>query len=157
MMVRFPCWFSSVALSTSLIRGAYGHQDQPNDLLLHERNPHRPHKDLVTLLEGKLLVGEESSTSILSGQDDDIVLEHIKRKTVPEVSLEVRLEEVVSILEEVPSMIKLDAPQLGKFVVLILGAENIPENGCRKDGGRAKCTSGELVFISCDKIQDGGA
>ena len=61
----------------------------------------------------------------------------------------------MSTLEEVPSMIKLDAPQLGKFVTFILGAENIPENGCRKDGGRAKGTNGELVFISHDEIQDG--
>ena len=153
--IRFPSSLSSVAISTSLIRGAYDHQDQPNDLLLRGRNPHRPHKDLVTLVEGKVLVGVESLTSILPNQGDDIMMEHIERETLSEVSLEIRLEKVVSTLEEVPSMIKLDAPQLGKFVAFILGAENIPENGCRKDGGRAKGTNGELVFISHDEIQDG--
>ena len=133
-------------------------QDQSDILLLRERNSDRSHKDLITLVEGKALVREENSTSILSGQGDDIVLEHIEREILSEVLLEVQPEEVVSVLEEIPSMVKLDASQLGKFVVLIFGAENIPENCCRKDGrGRAKGTSGELVFISCDKAQDGRA
>jgi hypothetical protein len=43
------------------------------------------------------------------------MVEHIEREALSEVSLEVRLEEVVSPLEEIPSMVKLDAPQLGEL------------------------------------------
>ena len=100
------------------------------------------------------MVGVEKSTSILSGQDDNGMVEHIERETLSEVSLEVRLEEVVSPLEEIPSMEKLDALQLRKVVVLIFGAESIVENGYRKDGSRAK---GEPVVLSRDEIQDGRA
>jgi len=82
------------------------------------------------------------------------MVEHIKRETLSEVPLEVRLEKVVSPLEEVPSMIKLDAPQLRKLVDLIFEAESIAENGCREDGSRAKGTGSELVVLSCDEIQD---
>ena len=123
--------------------------------MLGERNLHRSHKDLVTLVEGKVLVGVESLTGVLSNQCDDIMVEHIERETLSEVSLEVRLEEVVSPLEEIPSMVKLDTPQLGKAAVLISGAEDIVENSCRKDGSRAKGTSDELVVLSYDEIRDG--
>ena len=140
-------------MSISLIRGAYDHQDQSNVLLPRERNPHLSHEDLVTLVEGKVLVRIESLTSVLPNQGDDIVVEYVEREALSEIPLEIRLEEVVSALEEIPSMVQLDAPQLGKAVVLISGAENIVENDCRKDGGRAKCTSGELVVVSCDEIQ----
>ena len=150
----FPSSLSSVAISTSLIRGAYDHQDRSNVLLLRERNLDLSQKDLVTLVEVKVLIGVESSTSTLSGQGDDIVVKHVKRETLSEVPLEVRLEEVVSALEEIPSMVELDSPQLGKVAVLIFGAESIVENGCHKDGDRADGTSGELVVLSCDEIQD---
>jgi len=91
-----------------------------------------------------VLVREESSTSILSGQGDDIVLEHIERETLSEVSLEVRLEEVVSVLEEIPSVVELDAPQLRKFVLLVSGIEGIVKSGCREDSSRANGTSDEI-------------
>jgi hypothetical protein len=50
----------------------------------------------------------ENSTSIFPSQGDDIVVEHIERETLAVVSIEVRPEEVVSPLEEIPSMVKLD-------------------------------------------------
>ena len=123
--------------------------------MLCERNPHRSHKDFVTLVEGKVLIGVESLTSIFSNQSDDIMVEDVERETLSVVSLEVRLEEVVSPLEEIPGMVKLDALQLGKVVVLIFGAKNIVENGCRNYGGCANGTSSELFVISCNEIEDG--
>jgi len=75
-------------MSTSLIRGAYGHRI--SQTFRHcTKHPNRSHKDLITLAEGKVLVREENSTSILSGQCDDIVLEHVERETLSEGSLEV--------------------------------------------------------------------
>ena len=149
-----PSSLSSVAISTSLIRGAYNHRNQSKVLLLRERNPHRPHKYLVTLVEGKMWIGIESSTSILPSQSNDIMVENIERETFPRVSIEVRVDEVVSLLEKIPSMIKLDAPQPRKVVVLIFGAESIVENGCHKDDDCANGTGSEPVVLSCDEIQD---
>ena len=83
------------------------------------------------------------------------MVEHIERETLAEVSLEIQLEEVVSPLKEIPSMVKLDAPQLGKVVLLISGAESIVENGCHKDSGRANSTSNKLVVLAGDEIQGG--
>ena len=119
------------------------------------RNPHQSPKDLVALTEGKVLVKEESLTSILSGQDDDIMVECIERETLYEISLKVRLEEIVPPLEEIPSVVKMDALQLRKVVILIFGAENIVESSCRKDGSGANGTSDKLVALAGDEIQDG--
>ena len=83
------------------------------------------------------------------------MVEHIERETVSEGSLEVRLEEVVSLLEEIPSMIKLDTAQLRKLVCLIFGAESIVDSGCHKDGSRANGTGDELIFLTGDEIQNG--
>jgi len=125
-----------------------------NILLLRKRNSHPSHEDLVTLVEGKVLIRVESLTGILPDQGDDIMVEHVERETLSKVPLEVPLEKVVSPLEEIPSMVKLDAPQLRKLVVPIAESESIVENCCRKDGGCAKGTSSELVVLSCDEIQD---
>jgi len=98
---------------------------------------------------------EERLTSILSSQSNDLVMEHVERKALSEISLEVRLEEVVSPLEEIPSMVKLDSPQLGEFVFLILGAESMVDSGCNEDGSRANGANDELVVLADDGIQDG--
>jgi hypothetical protein len=121
-------------------------------LSLRERNPDRSHKDLVTLGEVKMWVGEENLASILSSQGDDIMVEYIERETLSEVSPEIQLEEVVSPLEEIPSMVKLDAPQLREVVFLIFGAEGIVENGCREDYSGANSTSDKLAVLAS---QDG--
>ena len=97
---------------------------------------------------------EERLTSILPGQSDDIVVEHVERKALSEVLLEIRLQEVVSPSEEIPSVEKLDSPQLGEFVLLFLGAESIVDNGCREDGSRADGAGDELVVLADDGIQD---
>ena len=120
-----------------------------------ERNPHPTHKELVTLAEMKIWVGVEDSTSILSSQDDNIMVEHIERETLSGVLLEIRMEEVVPPLEEIPSMVKLDAPQLRKFVLLISGAEGIVESSCREDRNSANGTGDKLVILASDEIQDG--
>ena len=80
------------------------------------------------------------------------MMEHIEREALSEGSLEVRLEEVISSLEEIPSVVKLDAPQLRKVVLLIFGAEDIVENGRREDGSGANGTSDKLVVLAS---QDG--
>ena len=97
---------------------------------------------------------EENSTSILPSQGNDIMVEHIERETHSEVSLEVRLEEVVSPLEEIPSMIKLDAAQLRKLVRLIFGAESIVGSSCHEDGSRASGTGDELIVLTDDRTQN---
>ena len=110
----------------------------------------RSHKDLITLVEVKMLVREKNSTSILSGQGDDIMMEHIERETLSEGSLEAQLEEVVSALEEIPSKVELDARQLREIVFLIPGAERRVEGGCHEDD-----TGSELVLLASDEIQEG--
>ena len=50
-----------------------------------------------------------------------------EREALSEILLEVRLEEVVSPLEEIPGMVKLDALELRKAVFLVFGAEGIVE------------------------------
>jgi len=120
-----------------------------------EGNPHRSHKYLVTLVEVEVRVRVESSTSILPSQGDDIMVEHVERETLSAVLIEVRLEEVISPLEEIPSMVKLDTPQLRKVVPRIFGAENIVEGGCREDGSGANGTSDDPVVLVSDEVQDG--
>jgi hypothetical protein len=146
---------SSVAIFTSPIRGACDHGDQPNVLLPRGRNPHRSHEDFVTLVYIKVPVRVESSTSIVSSQGDDIMVEDVERETLSGVSREVRLEEIVSPLEEIPSMVKLDTPQPRKGVLFIFGAEKIVESGCREDCSGANGTGNKLVFLASDEIQDG--
>ena len=75
-----------------------------------ERNAHGPQQNLVTLAEAKVWAREEHFTSILSSQSNDLMLEYVEREALSEVSFEVRLEEVVSSLEEIPSVVKLDSP-----------------------------------------------
>ena len=84
------------------------------------------------------------------------MVEHVERETLSKVPLEVPLEKIVSPLEEIPSVVKLDAPQLRKLMVLIFESESIVENCCREDGSRAQGTSSELVVLSCNEIQDSG-
>ena len=83
------------------------------------------------------------------------MVEHVERETLAEVSLEIQPEEVVSPLKEIPGMVKLNAPQLGKTAFLISGAESIVENGCHEDCGRANGTSDKLVVLAGDEIQGG--
>jgi len=85
------------------------------------------------------------------------MVEHAEREALSEVLLEIRLEEVVSPLKEIPSMVKPNAPQLGESVLLIIGAESIVDSGCREDGSRADGASDELVVLANDGIQDGRA
>ena len=80
------------------------------------------------------------------------MVEHIEREAPSEVSLEVGLEEVVSSLEEIPSMVKLDSSQLRKVVLPISGVESIVENSCHEDGGCANGTSDKLVVLASDEV-----
>ena len=61
----------------------------------------------------------------------------------------------MSPLEEIPSVIQLDATQLRKLVRLIFGAEGIVGSGCHEDGSRANGTGDELVVLAGDGIQNG--
>ena len=82
------------------------------------------------------------------------MVEHIERETLSAVSIEIRLEEVVASLEEIPSMVKLDTPQLRKVVLRIFGAQSVVENGCHEDDGGANSTSDELVVPAGDEIRE---
>ena len=111
-------------------------------------------KNPVTLVEVEAWVREENSTGVLPSQSDDIVMEHVEGEALPMVSLEARLEEVVSPLEEIPSMMQLDTLQLGEFVPFIFGAESIIGGCCREDGSHANGTGDEPDIIASGGIQD---
>jgi len=74
------------------------------------RDTHGPHKKFVALVEVEVWVRVESLAGIFSSQSNDVMVEHIKGEAFPEVLLEIRVEEVVPPLEEIPSMVKLDTP-----------------------------------------------
>ena len=91
---------------------------------------------------------EENLASGLPSQSNNIMVEHFEREAFPEISLEVRLEEVISFLEEMPSMVQLNAPQLGEIVLLVLGVKNIVDSSCGEDDRRA---SDKLVVCAGDE------
>ena len=103
----------------------------------------------------KLSIRIESLTSVLSSQSNHVMMKHIEREALPEVSFEARLEEVVAPFEEIPSMVKLYTPKPGEIMVLTLGAEYIISSGRREDGSRANCASDELVVLANDGTKDG--
>lgn len=59
-------------------------------------------------------------------------------------------------MEEIPGMVKLDAPQLGELVLPILGTENAVDCGCRKDSGGANSDSNELAVLVSDVVENVG-
>ena len=97
----------------------------------------------------------ESLTSVFPGQSNDIVVENVEGEALSEVLLEVRLEEVVSTSEEIPSMVKLNAMQLGEFVFLVFGIESVADSGRPEDGNHSNDTSHDLVVLAGDGGQDG--
>ena len=80
------------------------------------------------------------------------MVEHVKGETLSEVPLEVRLHEVVSPVEEIPSVIKLDASQLREVVTLIFVTELVVDSICCKSGSHASSTSDELLVLAGDRI-----
>ena len=138
----------STAMSASLTRGAWDHQGQYNVRLARGRKAYSPHKDPVTLIEVEVWVREENLTSIFPSQSNDVMVEHVEREALSEVFLQVRPKEVVSLSEEIPSVVKLDSLQLGEAVLLILRSESIVGGGCRKDDGRNDGTSKKLVVLA---------
>ena len=86
--VTFTSSFSTVAMSTSLIR-SWDHQDQQNVQLSRGRNAHSPHEDPVALVWVEVCVGEESLASVLSSQSNDVMVEHVEGEALSGVPLEV--------------------------------------------------------------------
>ena len=74
------------------------------------RNQYCSPQDPITLAKVEAWVRVENSTSVLPGQGDHVMVEDVEGEALSEVSLEVRLEEVMSSPKEIPSMVKLDAP-----------------------------------------------
>ena len=83
------------------------------------------------------------------------MVEDIERKTLSEGPFEIGLEEVVSPLVEIPSMIKLNAPQLRKVLRIFSGVESIVGGGCHEKNKRANRASDKLDILAGDGIQDG--
>ena len=148
--------FVSFATAASLVWGICDDQDQWDRLLLRRRNTYPSDEDHDSLADMKIRRIYDL-TSIFPRQSNDVVVEYIERKTLSEVPFEVGLEEIVSRLIEVPSVIKLNAPQPGKLVRLFFRAEKIVGGGCREDDSRANRASDELVVLAGDGIQNGGA
>ena len=58
--------------------------------------------------------------------------------------------------EEIPSMVKLDARQLGEVTLLIFGTEGVVGSGCPEDDSHANCASDEVVALPGDGAQGCG-
>ena len=82
-------------------------------------------------------------------------MEHVELGAISKAPLEILVKEVVSPLEEIPGVVELDVPQLGKLVLLIFGAECMVDSRCREHRTRANDTSGKSVVLASDGIQDG--
>ena len=80
------------------------------------------------------------------------MVKNIEREILSGVPIKVRPEEVVSPLEETPSMVKLDTRQLRKAMLLIFRVENIVESDCCENGSGADGTSDELVALASDEV-----
>ena len=117
---------------------------------MYQGNAYNSPQKLGTLAEVKLRARIQNPTSVLPGQCDYLVVEHVERKT-PRVSLEVRQEEIVALVEELPSMVQLNSPQLGKPISIALGPEGKIDNGCRKDSSHANCAGKELAVFAGDR------
>ena len=82
---------------------------------------------------------------------------HVESKALSQVPFQVGLKEVVSSLEEVPSMVKLDALQILEFVLLNFRGESVVHGSCREDSSRANDDGNELVVLAHDGMEDGSA
>lgn len=91
---------------------------------------------------------------VLPAQSDDLVVEYVERKALSQVPFEIRLKEVIPPPEEIPGMVQLDAPQLGEFVLLILGAESVVGSGCCED---CSCTNSYRKLVVLDGVEDTSA
>jgi hypothetical protein len=102
-------------------------------------------------------VAEEYLTSVLSAQSDDLVAEYFEIETLARILLIARPEKVVTLSKEVPSMVGLDAGQLGEFVLtgLALGAESIKDDGRGDDRSDAEDAGDELVVLAGDGMKEG--
>ena len=109
MKEMFPSSLTSFSTPASLTRGTYDDQDQWDRLSLRGRNTYPSDEDPEPLADMKIH-GIYNPTSILPRQNKDVMVEYIERKTLSEVPFEVGLEEIVSRLIEIPSVIKLNAP-----------------------------------------------
>ena len=119
------------------------------------RNTYSSPQNLVTLADVEMGVGEENSTSILPTQSNDVMVEDVEREALAEVLFQVRPKEVVSPVEEFPSVEELNARQLGEVVLLIFGTESVVDSGCYQYGGHTNRTSEDLaVLAGCDRGQD---
>jgi hypothetical protein len=117
---------------------------------MHEGNTNDSQQKLNTLGEVKVRGSEKNPASVLSSQSDYIVVEHVEREALPRASVEVRQQEIVPPIEEIPSMVQLDSPQLRKSVLLTLGPEGKVDSGRRKNSSYPKRTSSELVVLAGD-------
>ena len=122
-----------------------------------EKRAYSTHEDFVTLINAQVGVTEEYLTSIISAQGDDLVGENLEIEALARVLFVSRPEKVVALSKEVPSMVGLDARQLGEFVLLGLAgvAERIKDDGRCEDGSDAKDAGDELVVLTGDGMKEG--
>ena len=104
---------------------------------------HSSHEKFVALIEIEVRVRVKSFPPLFPNQSNDVMVEHVEGKALSEVLLEIRVEEVVPPLEEIPSVVKLDSPQPGEALLFILGAERIVGSCCREDCNSAHGTCDE--------------
>ena len=157
-MKRVRSWLPLGSASPSRASRGLGAYDRRNQQIVQfpcETNTDHSHKKLPALSDVHAGVRIKYTRGIFSSQSDDLVAEHVERKSSSRVSFEARLKEVVSLLEEIPSMEELNAWQLGECAIPILGAEAIINKGRRKEGSTTKCGSSELVVFAGDEIKDG--
>lgn len=97
---------------TLLIRGAYRIFNINGSFWLpaREEGAYGSHENLVTLIDAEVGIAEKKLAGVLPAQGDDFVAEDIEIEALPRVFFVARTEEVVASFEEIPSVVRLDAP-----------------------------------------------
>ena len=114
--------------------------------LRHKENTHSSRENLVTFTDIEMRIRKKNLTSALSSQGNHVMVEYVEREAHSRVTIEVRPEEVVPSLKEIPSMVQLEAPQLREFVVLIFGDECRIYGDRHNDGGYTNGTNDRIFF-----------
>lgn len=121
-----------------------------------EKNAHSSHENLVAFIDAEVGVAEENLASVLSAQRNNLVAEDLEVEALARVLSVAGHEEVITALEEVPSMVGLEARKPGELALLTLGTEGIDDGGRGEDGGHTSDAGIELVVLADDGVEEGG-
>ena len=120
------------------------------------KDTHRSHHEHETLTEVEAGISIKHATGLVPVQSDHFVVDDIERKALAHGRLEFLVEEIKFPLEETPSVEELDAWELGKIMLFILGASRVVDGGGSEESSHAKGGSHEFVVFAGDEMKDGG-